>query len=320
MRLSVALCTYQGQAHLQEQLNSIARQSRPPDQLVACDDGSTDATVQILQSFASGAGFPVEVSVNEHPRGPLKNFEKATRLCDGDLIFFADQDDVWHHDKLEKLSRALAEDPSAGLVFSNIEIVSERLTPAGYTLWQFRRFTPRRQRRAQAHGPFRYILGQGIASGMAMGFRAEFKDLVLPFEGLGHDLWVSTLISAVADAVVVDECLGKWRQHSTQHTGAVTPASLKRRITESREHDSAHYAELVEGYSALLRRLVARQDTYPCGEDRLRALHEKIDHLAGRSRLREQKHRTALIALEVLRGRYRDYSYGMRSVAKDLLL
>lgn len=320
MKLSVALCTYQGQVHLQEQLHSIARQSRPPDQLIACDDGSTDATVQILHSFASRAEFPVEVFVNEQPLGPLKNFEKATRLCDGDLIFFADQDDVWHHDKLEKLASALAEAPSAGLVFSNIEVVGRRLTPAGYTLWQFRRFTPRRQRRALAHGPFPYILGQGIASGMAMGFRSEFKDLVLPFEGLGHDLWVSTLISATSDAVVVAECLGKWRQHSTQHTGAVTPATLKRRVTESKEHDSAHYAELVEGYTALLRRLVARQDSYPCGEDRLRALHEKIDHLAARSRLRQEKHKTAVVALELLRGRYRDYSYGMRSIAKDLFL
>ena len=75
--LSVALCTYNGAAHLPQQLASLGRQTRLPDELIAFDDGSTDETVDILNAFGSSAAFPVKIQVNAHRAGPAANFEKA---------------------------------------------------------------------------------------------------------------------------------------------------------------------------------------------------------------------------------------------------
>src|ERR1043166_3411462 len=105
MKLSIALCTYNGAAFLREQLESIAAQTRTPDELVISDDQSTDGTLRLIEEFAETAGFPVRVSVNESNLGTAKNFEKAISLCRGDVIMLSDQDDVWHSDRLESVER-----------------------------------------------------------------------------------------------------------------------------------------------------------------------------------------------------------------------
>jgi glycosyltransferase involved in cell wall biosynthesis len=64
MKVSVALCTFNGSKHLEAQLNSFLSQLRRPDELVVCDDGSVDRTVEILNSFAGRANFPVRIYVS----------------------------------------------------------------------------------------------------------------------------------------------------------------------------------------------------------------------------------------------------------------
>ena len=58
---SIALCTYNGARFLPAQLESILRQTRLPDELIACDDGSTDGTLELLRDFARQAPFQVEL-------------------------------------------------------------------------------------------------------------------------------------------------------------------------------------------------------------------------------------------------------------------
>src|SRR5713101_1538304 len=107
MYLSVAMCTYYGARFLQEQLESIAAQTRLPDELVVCDDRSADGSVEIVRNFAKSAPFPVQLEINETNLGAIKNFEKAIGLCEGETIALADQDDIWKPQKLSRLSVAL---------------------------------------------------------------------------------------------------------------------------------------------------------------------------------------------------------------------
>src|SRR6266704_3029265 len=106
-QISIALCTYNGARFLPEQLESIAAQTRLPDEMVVCDDRSADETTDIIRTFAKNALFPVRLEINEQKLGSTKNFEKAIRLCHGEIIAPADQDDVWNPQKLSKLWRAL---------------------------------------------------------------------------------------------------------------------------------------------------------------------------------------------------------------------
>jgi len=92
--ISVALCTYNGELYLREQLESILKQTFPPDEIIICDDGSTDTTIKILEEFRRKSFIPVKVYYNKENLGVSKNFEKAISLCSGDIIFLSDQDDV----------------------------------------------------------------------------------------------------------------------------------------------------------------------------------------------------------------------------------
>ena len=94
MKTSIALCTYNGEKFLREQLDSIALQTLLPDELVACDDRSCDSTMEILQEFRERVSFPVHIHQNEENLGSTKNFEKAIKLCSGDIIALCDQADV----------------------------------------------------------------------------------------------------------------------------------------------------------------------------------------------------------------------------------
>src|SRR5258708_3955131 len=100
-RISVAMCSYNGARFLREQLESIATQTRLPDELIIFDDRSTDETIEIIDAFVKHARFPVRVEISESTRGATKNFEKAIALCQHEIITLADQDDVWHPNKLE---------------------------------------------------------------------------------------------------------------------------------------------------------------------------------------------------------------------------
>jgi glycosyltransferase involved in cell wall biosynthesis len=99
--VSVALCTYNGARFLDEQLASLAAQTWRPLELVVCDDRSTDSTLAILAKFASTASFPVRIVQNGAWLGYKSNFKKAACLCQGELITFCDQDDIWLPTKLE---------------------------------------------------------------------------------------------------------------------------------------------------------------------------------------------------------------------------
>jgi glycosyltransferase involved in cell wall biosynthesis len=100
LTVSVLVATYQGAAFLDEQLDSIAAQTHPPLELVVTDDGSSDGTVEIVEAFATRAPFPVRLVRHPTPRGHGANFLSAIDLCQGQLIAFADQDDVWLPSKL----------------------------------------------------------------------------------------------------------------------------------------------------------------------------------------------------------------------------
>ncbi|MDE6410115.1 MAG: glycosyltransferase family 2 protein [Muribaculaceae bacterium] len=102
--VSVCLATYNGERYLREQIDSILAQLREEDELIVSDDGSTDATKEILSSYSDSR---IKLFSNEGNHGVNSNFENAVSHASGDYIFLSDQDDVWLPGKVEECVRAL---------------------------------------------------------------------------------------------------------------------------------------------------------------------------------------------------------------------
>ena len=97
--ISVVMATFNGARYLDEQLQSIVEQTILPEELIICDDGSSDNTIQIIQNYEKI--LPIKLIINVLRLGVAANFKKAAALAkQGNYIAFADQDDIWNLDKL----------------------------------------------------------------------------------------------------------------------------------------------------------------------------------------------------------------------------
>ena len=221
LNISVALCTYNGEKFLAEQLKSIARQSRAPNELVVCDDGSSDLTLEILENFAEASRFPVRIFCNEKNLGSTKNFEKAISLCNGGIIALSDQDDVWLPEKLELIETEFLNNPHVHAVFTDARVVDASLQPLGFSLWKSINFDPPLQK-AFSQGQGLSILTKGnVVTGATMAFRSVYRDLILPIPKIWvHDAWIAILLAAVAEISFIPGKLTLYRQHADNQIGA----------------------------------------------------------------------------------------------------
>jgi len=106
LTMGVVLCTFNGERYVEAQVQSIRRQTRAPEFILACDDASEDRTFALLEACAAQAGVPMRVSRNRGNLGYLRNFERGILQCQADIIVLSDQDDFWRPDKLATIEEA----------------------------------------------------------------------------------------------------------------------------------------------------------------------------------------------------------------------
>jgi glycosyltransferase involved in cell wall biosynthesis len=323
------MCTYNGAAFLPEQLSSVAAQVRRPDELVVCDDRSTDGrTPALIERFAASAPFPVRLVVNDRNIGPVKNFERAIGLCSGDVICLADQDDIWRPDKLRLIEALLASAPAVALVFADAEVVDEGARPLG-RLFELIRFDGRRQAQLRAGQAFETLLEGNVVAGGTMAFRSSYRDRVLPIPDDGHllhDGWIAIVLSLIAEITFIETPLIKWRQHPMQVTGlGLQPPVMERhaRLRGSRDDLLRRVREL-EWLRGRLAGVVADPRRLPAlaagAEHRMHREAERLAHFDTRLTLPDSWwRRVPGIVRELVALRYHRHSRGVLSAAKDLL-
>lgn len=310
------MCTYNGAQHLPEQLESIVRQTRCPDEIVICDDLSSDCTVSILKDFAQVAPCPVKLFVNRERLGVTKNFEKAIGLASGDVIALADQDDVWYPGKLEQLDISLA---NAALAFSDADVVDENLHPFGYRLWEVVGFHSNRL--MLGNDLFGTLLRGNIAMGASIAFRRQLRDFILPIpKSWGHDAWIALLVSAVATVTWIDKPLLAYRQHGKNQIGG-RRENVATRIQRNWRNPEYQPEELVSQFEEVLTRLEPYQAVMGIKHDVIQRVGEKIAHLKRRRRAVETPViGFGFVVAEAMAMGYHRYSRGWATVAKDVLL
>ncbi len=314
-KISVALCTFNGAKFLPQQLQSIAAQSRPPDELIVFDDGSTDQTLELLGQFSPG--FPLEIHTNASPLGPARNFQSAVAACNGDVIALCDQDDLWMNDKLAVIESQFRRQSELGLAFSDAEMCDAAGNSLGYRLWQSVGLIGRQRRMMEGGNAFEVILRQNVVTGATLAFSASLRSLLLPIDDRWmHDGWIALLASAVSPVAAIDRPLIRYRRHPAQAIGAER-RSLYQQYLNAKKMERDVFARQAEMFQAALERLSAA-GVAPARVDLLR---RKIRHCQTRSAIRlGQRRRFPASAVEFLSLRYRRFSLGWKSFAQDLFL
>ena len=321
VKLSVAMCTYNGAEFLPAQLESILAQSRRPDEIVICDDGSTDQTTAILNQFASASSV-AKIHINQQNFGTIKNFEQAISMCTGDVIALCDQDDVWRNDKLQLIENAFHQNPSAGLVFSDAEIVNENLHPLNRRMWNEVGFDAHKRKLVTTGRALEVLLPGWTVTGATMAFRSNFTKLSLPIPNdiaMIHDGWIALTIAAVAKVVMIDEPLIKYRQHERQQIGAPTRKDRGTQSINAALHRRNSSADLHKILTTLAERLSANTHLYDT-RSALSFVSDYSFHLNVRANLPQRRlSRVPSILRELLSLRYHEYANGFKSAAKDLV-
>lgn len=194
--ISVAMATYNGQEYLPIQLESILGQTKKVDEIVIVDDCSTDGTAEMIQEYVRQ--YPesnIRFFSNETNVGYKKNFHKAMSLCEGDVIFLCDQDDIWKENKVEVLAGLLENNSDIDLISSSfIQIDSDGNEVSGNKSAYMRKMDE-----GKIHPvPLGDLIFHNASQGCAMAFRKEIGDVYLKHftDELPHD-WVLNVVAAM---------------------------------------------------------------------------------------------------------------------------
>lgn len=320
MKTSVALCTYNGARFIWEQLESIARQTRLPDEVFVCDDCSTDGTLDLVAQFAATAPFEVHYSRNLSQLGISRNFEHAISSCTGDVIFLCDQDDVWLPEKVATMLPLFIADERIGLVFSNAFVVDSRLNQLGYTVWDTFRLDKNGRAEINGEQALSFLIRRSVVTGATAAFRATLREKILPISPIFmHDAWIAFVAASYARIAAVDVPLIMYRQHGSnviggrrrsllwkiKQTQKVSPDKLEIEILRSlgmmqkcqKMENSNVTPKNLNEIQEKIQHLKARQDVFYCG-------------ILGRIRI---------VMKEIISLRYLKFSRGLMSALTDLI-
>jgi glycosyltransferase involved in cell wall biosynthesis len=241
MYLSASLLTYNGAAFLKKQLDSILNQTLKVDEIVICDDGSTDQTIDIIQTFQNAYPGIIHLYQNEQQLGSTKNMEKCLGIAKGDLVFLADQDDIWLPHKVASICAYFEAHPNINAVFSNALLINEKdEVLQDMALWDIIGFPHATLPRTFNLFEFLYRV-DNIVTGAGLAIRNHKALLNQPFptiKGLLHDGWIALYYATQGKLAFCAEALFQYRIHAAQQMGGniSDPAGLlklNRQIYES---------------------------------------------------------------------------------------
>lgn len=222
MKTSVALCTYNGEKFLKEQIDSILAQSMSVDEIVVCDDGSTDETVTILNKYKEKYPNIFRIYINDKNLRSTKNFQKALSLCSGEVIFLCDQDDVWLKNKVEEFIKVFLTNPHIRVIASNgnyyngKEVLTDKLS-----VWDIPKFI---SEEGISESIFFELISAvtNISTGAAMALKKEFLVRVPPFpsiKNIYHDEYIAMIAASKNEFYFLDKKLFNYRIHPEQQVG-----------------------------------------------------------------------------------------------------
>ena len=214
MKICITLATYNGEKYLAQMLDSLVAQTRPADVIIAVDDGSKDSTCEILERYKDK--LPLEITKFEKNRGHRASFSTALEnaselLADDDLIFLADQDDIWLPNKLELMSQKIGD---SSMIFGDAEIIDGEgvVTDSSW----------RKKAEIVEHLIQQALLtGYTNVTGCMVAFKARLLKTALPIpqEVPVHDQWITLCATAENGYRAIADKVIQYRIHGNNAIG-----------------------------------------------------------------------------------------------------
>jgi glycosyltransferase involved in cell wall biosynthesis len=322
---SVALCTYNGAAFIQEQLHSILQQTLVPDEIIVSDDGSSDGTIGLVtdtlerfQAEHRDVRVTDRILRNAQPLGVTRNFEQALTACSGDLVALSDQDDLWHPQRLERMVAEFSRRPNLLLLSTDARLVDATGDPTGQTLLATLGVSKADEEAVHQGRAVDALLRRNIVTGATTMVRRELVERALPFPASWvHDEWLAMVGAATGEIDLLEEALVDYRQHGGNQIGA-SSLDAAGKLGRLRAPRSARNQRLLARAEALQERATGFQ---PAARPETLA---KIDAKVAHERLRNALPAARLArARPILRewrtGAYTRYGLGLQDVLRDLV-
>ena len=219
---SVAMASYNGSKYIIQQLESIENQTVTPDEVIICDDCSTDNTVEVVSNYSKNSQLNIVIVQNHTNLGFRKNYEKCINLCSSDIIFYCDQDDVWINTKAEKFLMEFSKDNNLVYAFSNAFVTDSELNIILKSEWQNNWLNLDSRQTF-----FDYVQTRNFPLGFQSAFRKEFVKKIIPFLA-DPDGWIAVCAPIFGNIKAIPEQLVFYRRHNK----ATSDAHKKKRITK----------------------------------------------------------------------------------------
>lgn len=285
--VAILLATYNGEKFIDEQLESLERQTYSDFTIFVRDDGSTDRTLDIVKERAKKSPDKYQIMEATPLHDPKKCFMWMLKNVEAKYYMFCDQDDVWMIEKTKILmevinnlqlsampdgvtSKKVAEaafEPDPICVFSDMYVVDEN---RGAIASSFIEYIGRDINLTD----FSQVIIDNPASGNAMLFNKALRDIAISIsdEDLArvemHDAWVAAIASCFGGLVGVDEPLVYYRQTGQNTLGAITESKIQkvvRNLKEVKDGTLVNDKKQFLARSKKLARILISTDDIPTG-------------------------------------------------------
>jgi glycosyltransferase involved in cell wall biosynthesis len=219
-QVEVLMATWNGASFLEEQLDSLFGQTFRDFRLIVRDDGSADATLEIVERYK--ANYPGQVVIERNPErlGPCRNFAMLAQESTAPYVAFCDQDDIWREDKIAtSLAAMKTAEKEHGtevpvLVFSDMTLVDEKRRMLVPSLWKMAHLDPQRANLGS-------MLVQNLVTGCtAMANRSLIRQASpIPQDAQMHDVWLGLVAAAFGILRPLNDPMVQYRQHERNAVG-----------------------------------------------------------------------------------------------------
>ena len=198
-----------------------------PDEVVICDDVSKDDTVSKIRQYASKSTLNIRLIQNEKNLGYPWNFQQAISLCEGQVIFLCDQDDIWNKNKVQRMLEEFECDEQLVFLFTDARVVNANREVFAKSLWE-KGWTGRGYKwdKLDNQEYFNLFITGKYPPGCLAAVRKEFVCKIIPFPTL-HDRWIASCAAGFGNIKAIKETLIDYRRHSGNTTETVTVETKK---------------------------------------------------------------------------------------------